>query len=169
MNMYIIIFIESSKMFKMFYSIQNINNGILLAKKAMPQKDSTSTNEGSFAMARHTYTDTYPTVAVTNAQKVDKKWFGNRDSSQVTANRRNNQIGVGTLNVNSANNSKGAMSFTTVKDVNYTTQALHRVRSGGSVAPAKKNVNKQNAPTPSFAPAGPKKEMYGLKTPVLFH
>ena len=156
-------------MFRMMYSIQNINNGLLTAKKAMPQKDNTSTNESSFAMARNTYVGAFPTVAQTNAQHVQKKWLGNRDASQVTANRRNDEIGMGTMNVNATNTSRGPMSFTTTNRNNEARSALSRVRSGGAVAPAKKNANTHNAPTPGFAPAGPKKNIYGIKSPVLFH
>ena len=147
----------------MFYSVQNINNSILIARKAMPQKDSTTTNESSFALARNTYTETYKPPGDI-AQSIHKKWFGNRDASQVTANRKNTEIGVGTLNAYSR-----PTSFTTNNDINATQRALMRVRSGGAVSPAKKNANLNNAPTPTFAPAGPKKSIYGLKTPVLFH
>ena len=65
--------------------------------------------------------------------------------------------------------SSQTLSFTNGKDINSIQRALHRVRSGGSVAPLKKNANLKNAPTPSFAPAGPLKNIYGLKSPVLFH
>ena len=136
-------------MYKMFYSIQNINNGILIAKKAMPLKDHTSTNESSFAMARNTYAETFPAVV---QPTIQKKWFGNRDASQVTANRRNMEVGVGSMNVGPTNDSRGPISFTTKDDKNYTQRALNRVRSGGAVAPAKKNANTNNAPVPYYAP-----------------
>ena len=151
-------------MYRFMFSIQNINNAALLASKAMPQKDSTSDNTSSFEMGRQTYINTYPTVTMTTQQKINKKWYGNKDASQVTSNRRNTEIGVGSLNA-----SKNLMSFTTYKDINTTNDALRRVRAGGSVAPPKKNANTKNAPTPTFKPAVPANDVIGIKYPVLNH
>lgn len=131
--------------YRSMFAINNINNGALSAMNAMPQKDITSDGETSFALDRKNYKETLPTVTTTVSQKIHKKWFGNRDASQVTTNRRVTEIGVGSMNAN-----KNLSSFTTYKEVNTVSDALTRVRSGGSVAPAKKGANRKNAPTPSF-------------------
>lgn len=166
------------------FTIQDINNGALAAKKAMPQKDSTTDGTSTFEMARKTYVKTYtdPTMAVQGTQVYNnmsipqinvnvltpsitsKKWMGNRDASQVVANRRNNAVGTGTLNPTTS-----LYGFTTYKDINTSQDALRRVRAGGAVAPAKKAANLNNAPTPGFSPAQGTKSVYGLKQPVLFH
>lgn len=127
------------------FAINNINNGTLSSMNAMPQKDITSDGETSFALDRKNYKETLPTVNTTVSEKIHKKWFGNRDASQVTTTRRVSEVGVGSLNAN-----KNTMSFTTYKEVNTVSDALTRVRAGGSVAPAKKGANRKNAPTPSF-------------------
>lgn len=176
--------------------IQHINNGESTAIRAMPQKDSTSDGESTFEMSRAIYSrtlsqnppnststvTTYNWQARRNVQQITsiptaassnymngKKWYGNRDASQVTANRRTTQIGNGTLNA-----SNNLMGFTTHKDINTSRNALTRVRAGGAVAPAKKGANRNNAPTPSFSPATPDPnsilaDLYGIKRPVLFH
>lgn len=106
-----------------------INNGTLSGVRAMPQKDVTSDSSSMFAMSRMAYTG-----IVTSQQNNQKKWMGNRDASHVTTNRRVNGMAIGSLNA------KGTpMSFTTTADNNTARQALHRVRSGGAVAPAKAN------------------------------
>jgi len=76
-------------MFKMMYSKKNINNGALSGAKPMPLKDSTSNNESAFNMSRKTYLETVPSTPITNDIKLQKKWSGNRDASQIVANRRN--------------------------------------------------------------------------------
>jgi hypothetical protein len=172
--------------------INNINNGELNSVRAMPQKDMTSDNESSFEMARSVYVRTFPNNVINtpithtnyiwqarrNIQQITsvptgittnymngKKWYGNRDASQVTTNRRTNQVGVGSLNA-----SNSPMGFTTHSDINTTRDALRRVRAGGSVAPAKKGANRNNAPVPSFSPALPNlKQNFGIKQPYLFH
>jgi len=134
-------------MVKMMYSKQNINNGALSGAKPMPLKDSTSNNNSSFNMARHTFLETIPVVPNTNNEKLAKKWLGNRDASQIVANRRNVAVGKGSLNAN-----EGLYSFTAYNEINVTNTALRRVRAGGSVAPPKKNARTTNALTPSFSP-----------------
>ena len=106
-----------------------MNNGILSSIKAMPQKDSTSDSTGNFASSRKIYYETY------NADPAKQKKFigGNRDASAVVARRRMLEVGVGTLNANAK-----PMSFTTVRDVNVTTNALRRTRAGGTNVPAQK-------------------------------
>ena len=139
-------------MYKMKYSIQNINNGALSGAKPMPQKDSTSDNQASFNMARHTYLETVTATPQTPVVKLEKKWFGSRDASSVIENRRNIAVGKGSLNA-----SGGLFSFTTYNDINTTDNARRRARAGGSVAPPKKNARTTNAPTPTFSPIQYKK------------
>jgi hypothetical protein len=162
-------------MFKMMYSKQNINNGALSGKKPMPLKDSTSDNTSSFNMARHTFLETIPAVPNTNNEKLAKKWLGNRDASQIVANRRNVAVGKGSLNAN-----EGLYSFTAYNEINVTNTALRRVRAGGSVAPPKKNARTTNAPTPTFSPVQYSnvdgvvtnqsiKDFYGNNAPHMYH
>ena len=118
------------------------NNGILKGQKAMPQKDSTSDGTTTFALNRQIYMETFQTATITNAQKNKKKFYGNRDASQVVANRRVDQIANGSLN-----NAATSIAFTNVSDRNVERQALHRMRSNGSSVPAKvTNKNITNAP-----------------------
>ena len=118
-----------------------INNGILHSIKAMPFKDITSDGNSSFAMSRKDYTKTVQTKPIANTVLLHKKWFGNKDASQVTANRRINEVGNGSLNANNKN-----MSFKNVVDNNTQRQALTRVRNSGSAVPAKKIYKYVNAP-----------------------
>lgn len=173
-----------------------LNNGQLSSVRAMPQKDSTSDGNSTFEMDRAIYSRTLPTNMTTrpststtynwqarrNVQQITslptgsssnymngKKWYGNRDASQVTANRRTTEVGVGSLN---ASNKK--MAFESHVNYNTTNEALRRVRAGGAVAPAKKAANRHNAPVPGFAPAKPAttsliSDLYGIKRPVLYH
>jgi hypothetical protein len=178
-------------MYKMMFSINNVNNGALNAVKAMPQKDSTSDGASTFEMARTTYNKQNQYVPLlqqakqvhnhfashSNPNQVSRtasdivttkagKWLGNRDASQIIANRRNNAVGKGTVLLTGQTD---PLSFTTYKDVNTTNDAIRRVRAGGAVAPPKKGANRNNAPTPTFAPAQSQNNLYGLKQPVLFH
>jgi len=139
-----------------FLAINDINNGILKAPKAMPQKDITSNNENTFSMNRHTFVrqtqikTPIPMLPSTNQRKwatgaayhsftsangiiakTNKKWMGgNRDSSSITSKRRVNAVGE-----NSLNKTGVPMSFTTIKSGNDVRDAKHRVRSGGSIVP----------------------------------
>jgi len=114
------------------YNNSILNNGKLSSKKAMPQKDITSDGTSTFAMNRHNYIDSHSNTTMTTSQKLKKKWYGNKDASQVVANRRVDQIANGSLN------SAGvSSSFTTIKDPNTERQAISRMRSGGAVVPAK--------------------------------
>ena len=134
-------------MYKMKYSIQNINNGALSGAKPMPLKDSTSDNQASFNLARHTYLETVPASAEHLGVQLYKKSFVSRDASGVVANRRNTAVGKGSLNA-----SGGLFSFTAYNDINTADAARRRARAGGSVAPPKKNARTTNAPTPTFSP-----------------
>ena len=122
-------------MFKMSFSLQNINNAVLNVDKAMPFKDSTSDSSAGFNMDRRGF--------IENQFKPDplhpnKKWAGGmKDASDVSRRRRVAAVGKGTINSN-----PNELSFTTSDQVNVKTQynALHRVRSSGAVAPAKKGA-----------------------------
>ena len=114
------------------FRINEMNNGILSGMKAMPQKDSTSDGENSFSMSRHQYMKSY-SAADTTTTNIQKKWYGGssvRDASKVLQSRVQSEVGNGSLNA-----SKGKMSFTTVKDVNTTRDALRRVRHIGPAVP----------------------------------
>ena len=120
-------------MYKMKWTIQNNNNAVLTADKAMPLEDSTSNNEGRFQMDRQTFIETIPSVIPT-----ENKWMGeSRDASDVMRRRRAGAVGKGTFN---ANNNQ--FSFTNPDDKNSRNSALRRVRAGGSVAPVKKGARK---------------------------
>ena len=113
--------------------LQGMNNGILSSVKAMPIKDLTSDGGSSFAMSRRGYTRALQLTAPSNAVALEKKWFGNKDASQITANRRLAEVGVGSLNANAT-----VMSFTNTSDSNSDRQELNRARSGGATVPSKK-------------------------------
>jgi hypothetical protein len=174
------------------FSINDINNGALKAVKAMPQKDSTSDGNSTFEMARTTYNKQNQYVPLiqqnkqvhnhvtshSNPNQVSRtasdivttkagKWFGNRDASQIIANKRNKAVGQGTIQPTLSGTQP--LSFTTYKDINTTRDALTRVRGGGAVAPAKKGANRNNAPTPTFVPAQSQNNLFGIKQPVLYH
>jgi len=162
-------------MFKMMYSKQNINNGALSGAKPMPLKDSTSNNESAFNMSRQTYLKTIPSSPITNNIKLQKKWSGNRDASQIVANRRNVAVGKGTLNDND-----GLYSFTAYNEINVQNTALRRARAGGSAAPPKQNAGTTIAPTRTFSPVQYSnvngtvsnqyiKNFYGNNAPVSYH
>ena len=143
--------------------LQDINNSILSAVRAMPIKDSTSTGDSDFSINRRAYAAGYAAHLVnhtldsntvnntmfgfrgfsiinhnntTQASTVQKKWInGNRDASQIIQNRRINSIGNGTLNA-----ANKPMSFMSNNQTNQTETLVARqmVRRGGSAAPAKK-------------------------------
>jgi hypothetical protein len=121
--------------------LQELNNGVLSSIKSMPSKDITSDGNSSFAMSRKDYARTLPPTNVSNSVLLEKKWFGNKDASQVTYQRRINEVGVGSFNAK-----REPMSFTNIKDNNTQRQALNRVRNSGSAVPAKKIHKYKNAP-----------------------
>ena len=162
-------------MYTMKFSIQNINNSALSGVSAMPQKDSTSDNQNSFNMARHTFIETVPSSVVPVDVQLKKRWTGNsnRDASQIAKNRRIVAVGNGL-------NADGKLySFTTYNDIQTPNSALRRVRAGGAVAPPKKNARRTNAPTPSFSPIQFSnkngienqyiKDFYGNNAPNMYH
>jgi hypothetical protein len=168
-------------------TIQAINNNQLTAIKAMPIKNLNSDNNSTFSMYRKTYVETYDNTANPLPNKVPfydqrtrgtgfqttsvatKKWYGNRDASQVTTNRRNNEVGAGSLNANGQ-----SMSFNSNIEKNTVNDALRRVRGGGAVAPKKKNVSASATyvPTPAYAPVSTistTKPIFGIKSPYIYH
>jgi hypothetical protein len=122
---------------------QTINNGITYSKNGMPQKDITSDGDSSFAMGRYDFKRMYSSTQ--QSINTNKKWFGNRDASQIAANRRINAIGQG-----SHNSTGKPMAFETKDDINVRSDALRRVRNSGYVTTPKVRANPNNAPTPSW-------------------
>jgi len=114
--------------------LNDINNGILSGQKPMPAKDSTSDGASSFAMGRRGYLNMYgQNIAPSPAQNVQKKWIGgNRDASQIVANRHIASLGSGSLNA-----SGGPLTFMSSTNKNVVADALIRTRSGGSNVPKK--------------------------------
>lgn len=147
--------------------LEQLNNGILSSKNAMPLKDLTSDNADSFAMNRSIFQKSYikpvdlsiPQVTQTIIQRQSpgiqhgfniqggatvnqKKWIGgNRDSSQITKNRRVQSTGKILSNT-------GPQSFNNISDNNTRIDALARVRGGGYMVPPK--VTHKNMYTGSF-------------------
>ncbi len=103
-----------------------INNGILSFAKCSPFKDINSDSSSFFAMGRVAYTNTYQSSTNDQSVKIHKKWFGNKDASQVTKNKRLNQIGSGSLNLNGK-----PTSDKNIKDENVVYNALIRTRNMG--------------------------------------
>ncbi len=115
--------------------LQNNNNAILSDLKAMPLKDITSDGASSFTLGRmnyvRSYNSTQPNYIASN--HVQKKWIGrNQDASTITAGRRINSIGNGTLNA-----AQDPMAFTNGTQVNVVRNAKERTRNQGSSVPAK--------------------------------
>ena len=109
----------------------------------MPMKDLTSNNEHPFALSRNMFTQiSQIDQAKTLNTSKQKKFYGNssnRDASAVTTRRGINQASS-TFSLNGQ-----MMSNQSVRDVNDTRQALRRVRSGGSIVPAKKTHQYESA------------------------
>ena len=117
--------------------IQNTNNAVLSGLKAMPSKDLSSDGASPFSLGRMDYVRGYhPSQPnYTASSHVQKRWIGgNRDASQVTASRRINSIGVGSLNA-----AQKSMSFVSGTKVNNQDvyNALRRTRNQGYVVPKK--------------------------------
>jgi hypothetical protein len=122
--------------------INDINNRILRAPNAMPLKNDNACNDSGFAMSRQAYTQTSLTAPPTSNKK---KFFCNRDASDVAARRRNVETGKGTVNLTNK-----PLSFSSTSDKQCQQRALTRVRNGGGpVAPPKvynKYLNHLSAP-----------------------
>jgi hypothetical protein len=159
---------------------QEINNGLLKTKNAMPQKDGVSDGQSSFSIDRRAFNETWtaspamtalnpPHYGVANSRGLptvfdgthslnQKKWHSNRDASEIVRRARVMSVGLGSLNTNGQ-----ALSFESHANVNTVNQALSRVRGGGAVAPAKKAHNTHNAygPTPMNIPLVPTLKVVG--------
>jgi hypothetical protein len=152
--------------------LEQLNNGILSGQNAMPLKDLTSDNADSFAQNRSLFQKSYtksidlsiPQITETTIQRKapgiqhgfniqggatvnQKKWIGgNRDSSQITKNRRVQTTGKILSNTDN-------QSFKNISDNNTRIDALARVRGGGYMVPPKvtqKNVIPTNIITPAY-------------------
>jgi hypothetical protein len=122
--------------------LENMNNSVLQGRSAMPQKSSTSINENRFSMNRVLYSKTIASVISETADVMkEKQYYGprNRDASSVIQ-RRNILVG------GNRNESGQSISFQGAKETNDVRQAKKRVRSSGSVVPAKKIHNYPNSP-----------------------
>jgi hypothetical protein len=138
-----------------------VNNAVLSGEKAMPMKDLTSDGTADFSLSRLAYTNAL--VVPTVSETLQKKWIGgNRDASQIVANRRVNSVGT------SVNLSGRIVSFVGNNNRNTVDQALTRVRGGGAVVPPKVAASPHIHPTPSFAPVALKR-VYGVKKTYLYH
>jgi hypothetical protein len=116
--------------------LTGLNNGLLTGTRVMPAKDGASDGNSVFSMNRRTFTRVMPLTTQTNAIQQEKKWFGNKDASQVTANARVSQIGIGTAG--------SPLAFKSSTEKNSVRQALNRVRGGGrAVVPMKKTLSTQ--------------------------
>ena len=111
------------------YKLRIINNAVSEALKASPMKDMSSSNESSFAMGRNIYRETH-----NNNKNVhpNKKFYGmkNNDASDVIRRRRNESIGVGSLNA-----AQVPFSYVSSNNVQTQNQALQRVRNKGYTVP----------------------------------
>ena len=110
--------------------LTGLNNGILTGTRVMPAKDGVADSNSMFSMGRRTFMRIMPLTAETSVIQQQKKWYGNRDASQVTASARISQIGIGTAGT--------PLSFKSSAETNSQRQALNRVRGGGrAVTPMK--------------------------------
>lgn len=114
--------------------ITDIRNRILTAPKAMPLKNDNACNDSDFAMGRQTYMSSTLTNPPTD---LKKRFFCNRDASDVVARRRNVETGKGTVNLKIA-----PLAFSSTSDINYQQRALTRVRNGGGPVVPPKVYNK---------------------------
>ena len=158
------------------FAINDINNGVLKGVHAMPQKDSTSTGDSTFAIDRRNYMDAYkqPLTGLTKEgfdppSTTSKIWIhggrynnGRNNNVLMTpnqvalskkwcgGNRDASQITrnrrVNETGLGTLNASGNPMAFTTRDNINVVREARHRVRSGGAIAPAKKYHKYRNAP-----------------------
>jgi len=116
-----------------------LDNAILKGKGAMPQKDITSSSDSQFSNGRKLFSE-YFTNSVSNTKL--KRFYGNsqnHDASRRIETIKTNAIG-------SSINVSGSEIAYTSNEKNTTREALKRVRSGGSVAPAKKTHLYTNPP-----------------------
>jgi hypothetical protein len=114
------------------FNLNNINNGVLNAEKAMPLKDLNSDADSSFAADRKAYANILAVENTNPGQYIQKKWIGGcRDASDVAARRRIAAAG------SSLNPNGGAFSFTSKTEKNTVSNALNRCRNQGNCVPTK--------------------------------
>ena len=135
--------------------LTELNNGVLKSTNAMPAKDSTSDNTGSFEINRKLFKKAYQPAVNFSLRQISrsveqrrapalhhgfiidgpkttaqKKWIGgNRDASSIIQKRRGNSTGVALAKT-------GPQSFFS-KEQNSRIEALARCRGGGSCVPPK--------------------------------
>ena len=116
----------------------------------VPQNNTpvTSTNTGSGGhkdfMGQNVNTGRNVSVANTaksNLKDLQKKWYGNRDASQIVANRRVQSVGQGSLNA-----ANTPLQFVAKDNNQMRYDARKRARSGGAAVPAKVTHKYRNAP-----------------------
>ena len=146
--------------------LNDINNGNLTSKNAMPQKDSTSDGTADFSKNRRTFwrflgnplqnvstlnlttrsahdIDGQPRLVQLGANVNQKKWGNtNRDASQIVSRNRVLSVGQGSFNASGT-----PLSFTTTRSINTERDARNRCRSGGYCVP-KKVTQKNVIPSP---------------------
>lgn len=120
----------------------NINNSVLSSKGAMPQKSLLSVNENPFSMNRVLYSRTVQTYTKEdNTIKKEKHYYGNRNSDASSVMERKKLLNAGRKNY--LGNDISHQSERTINDVR---DAKKRVRSSGSIVPAKVTHKYDNAP-----------------------
>ena len=114
---------------------KNINNSISSGIHTMPMKDNSSDNSNSFSLNRHKYMESFHTN--NENIKLQKKFFGNKDSSSHIHDKKFKTIGNSSLNATGGN-----ISFVSNFNNNTINSSLNRVRAGGSVVPKKFSMKK---------------------------
>jgi hypothetical protein len=114
--------------------IVDIQNRILTTINAMPLKNDNACNDSDFAMGRQAYLHSTLTLPPTD---LKKKFFCNRDASDVAARRRNVETGKGTVNLKHS-----PLAFSSTSDKHFQQRALTRVRNGGGPVVPPKVYNK---------------------------
>jgi hypothetical protein len=103
-----------------------LNNAISNVANGMPLKDLTSDNSSSFSLGRMQYSRSLDTLS-NSEQKLQKKWTGSRESSDVIQRKKRNAFGVNTISA--------PLSFTDSDNNNTVHQALSRTRNRGGGIP----------------------------------
>lgn len=164
------LFPNSYPRYNQIFTRNTINNSILTSKNAMPLKNTTTTDDSVFSIDRNKYTRTYEIVpqnnvstnhsnisnngaqtiigqnmkfntVASNMKDLKKKWYGNRDASQIVANRRVQAVGNGSMNAANI-----PLQFVTKFYPHTIFETRRRVRSGGATVPAKVTHKYKNAP-----------------------
>lgn len=103
-----------------------LNNAISNVANGMPLKDLTSDNSSSFSLGRMQYSKSLDTIS-NSENKIQKKWMGSRESSDVIQRKKRNAFGVNTISA--------PLSFTDSDNNNTVHQALSRTRNSGGGIP----------------------------------